>query len=77
MLQQLDTREKREEWIHRRARDLTGMPHPSWKFALNELLWSLLCFKGKGCFNVWIQTSLIKSLCLLFEEQYMELGLAA
>jgi hypothetical protein len=57
MFNMLNTLEMREDWLHRRARDLTGIPDASWRSVINELLWSLLCFKGKnnGNFRLWIE----------------------
>lgn len=75
MIYMLDTPEKREEWILRKARDLSGEPDPTWRFIMNELFWSVLCFKGKGCFNIWIESGIVKSLCNLFYEDYRYLNL--
>ncbi len=74
-LMELDTPDKKTEWLESISRDLAGEPRVEWAMGLQSLKDGFSIFQGD--FGYWIEFGILANLVKLFKPAYSNLNLGS
>ena len=74
MMRQLDTPEKRNEWVNSISVQLVEYPRPDWQSIFRTISLGVRAF-GEN-FELWIKTGIIRALVEVLKQEWVSLGLS-